>query len=225
MHLLLYTSIQMITASHLPGDRNGFKFFSQQQTSGFTKEQVRALAAPAKQCASEWYNRGILPPSSGPAAVMCAQHEHASWMNEYTDSLKRAIQSKTENETPLQGLTVVLNAGNGSGGFFQKVLTDLGADAGASLHLEPNGAFPNGVPNPEDKNMLQQTVAACEAARADLGIMLDTDADRWWVVVLDSCSIETFEMCCLFLTFYSSLVLFLPLSVGLLFPADQPTKP
>jgi len=177
----------MITASHLPGDRNGFKFFSQQQTSGFTQPQVRALAANAKRCASEWYNRGILPPSSGPAAVMCAQHEQ-TWMNEYADGLKRAIRSKTgddnPNDKPLQGLTVVLNAGNGSGGFFQNVLQDLGADAGASLHLEPNGAFPNGVPNPEDKNMLQQTVAACEAARADLGIMLDTDADRWWVVVV-----------------------------------------
>jgi phosphomannomutase len=58
------------------------------------------------------------------------------------------------------------------------VLRDLGADVNASIHLDPDGSFPNGVPNPEDIKMLEYTIAVCEKEQADLGIMLDTDADR-----------------------------------------------
>ena len=176
----------MITASHLPPDRNGFKFFSPAAPTGFTKEQVRALAEPAKQCATDWYNQGIMPPSSGPNAVMCSQHD-LQWMRDYAESLKQAILSKTTRTAssqhsslqPLKGLKILLNAGNGSGGFFQTVLEALGADASSSLHLEPDATFPNGVPNPESPAMLEQTILACQKAQADLGIMLDTDADRW----------------------------------------------
>ena len=115
---------------------------------------------------------------------MCSQHDR-KWMSDYADSLKQAILAKTtttsrrDSQKPLEGLKILLNAGNGSGGFFQKVLEDLGADASLSQHLEPNGAFPNGVPNPESPAMLEQTILACQKAQADLGIMLDTDADRW----------------------------------------------
>jgi len=175
----------MITASHLPKDRNGFKFFSKAAPTGYSKLQIQALAGPAKQCASEC--RDILPPSSGPNAVMCSQHNH-QWMPDYAESLKQAILSKTKHltshpERPLEGLTIILNSGNGSGGFFQTVLEDLGADASHSLHLQPDGSFPNGIPNPEDAAMLKQTITACEAVQADLAIMLDTDADRCGFVV------------------------------------------
>jgi phosphomannomutase len=178
----------MVTASHLPRDRNGFKFFSTDSLSGFSKAQILALGVQAETCALEWFGHGILPPSSGEGAVMCSQH--VNWMPDYADSLKQAILSKTagssaehNQERPLTGLKIILNSGNGAGGFFQEVLKDLGADVSASMHLEPDGTFPNGIPNPEDSSMLQQTAAACEKAQADLGIMLDTDADRCGFVV------------------------------------------
>jgi phosphomannomutase len=79
---------------------------------------------------------------------------------------------------PLDGLKLLLNPGNGAGGFFKYVLEDLGADVSASIHLEPDGLFPNGIPNPEDVKMLERTISVCEKEQADLGIMLDTDADR-----------------------------------------------
>ena len=117
--------------------------------------------------------------------VQCA--ELVDWMPVYAASLKEAILSKTtdatgvgEDSKPLKGLKIVLNAGNGAAGFFADVLQDLGADCLAcSIHLEPDGSFPNGgPPNPENPAMFQQTRLACEAAQADLGIMFDTDGDR-----------------------------------------------
>lgn len=173
----------MVTASHLPRDRNGFKFYSAAAPSGFAKAQIQTIGVLAEACALSWFQRGMLPPSSGEGAVMCSQH--VNWMPDYAASLKQAILSKTtsHDERPLTGLKIILNPGNGAGGFFQDVLRDLGADVSASMHLEPDGTFPNGIPNPEDLAMLQQTLAACQEAQADLGIMLDTDADRCGFVV------------------------------------------
>lgn len=179
----------MVTASHLPAERNGFKFFStHDHPSGYSPAAVAALQAPAAAVAMEWFQRGILPPmSSGREAyVMCSQYV-SSWMpDHYSHMLQEAIKTKVGGSTsdrPLQGLKIVLNTGNGSGGFFHSVLESLGADMSASLYIPPDGTFPHGIPNPEDSAMLQATTAACQAAQADLGIMLDTDADRCGFVV------------------------------------------
>ena len=86
---------------------------------------------------------------------------------------------------PLEGLRVVLNAGNGAGCFFNQVLEECGADVSNSIHLVPDGTFPErtGVPNPEYKPMMEETIEACQKCNADIGIMLDTDADRCGFVV------------------------------------------
>lgn len=76
-----------------------------------------------------------------------------------------------------------MNAGNGSGGFFTyDVLDKLGADTFGSLHLKPDGMFPNHIPNPEDKVAMAKTRAAVLENSADLGIVFDTDVDRSGVV-------------------------------------------
>ena len=108
-------------------------------------------------------------------------------MPHYALTLKNAILKEVGTDKPddraLAGLKIVLNAGNGSGGFFNNVLKDLGADVSASIHLEPDGSFPVDVPNPESSGMIQETMRACQEANADIGIMLDTDADRCGFVV------------------------------------------
>ena len=111
----------------------------------------------------------------------------------YEQTLKDAIlrevtqglPSQSNINLPLAGLRIVLNAGNGSGSFFYKVLQDLGADVSSSINLTPDGNFPlsSGVPNPEYKPMIDETIQACESCMADLGIMLDTDADRCGLIV------------------------------------------
>jgi phosphomannomutase len=176
----------MVTASHLPGDRNGLKFFTLK--GGFSKDEVQTLIGLAKQHAQVWYDIGIVPPTSGPNAVFYS--EWVDWMPHYDSQLKHALMKqvhgdneKHELSQTLKGLKIVLNAGNGSGGFFKQTLEDLGADVKDSIHTEPDGNFPAGVPNPENPAMIQETTRACEAANADLGILLDTDADRCGMVV------------------------------------------
>lgn len=76
-----------------------------------------------------------------------------------------------------------MNAGNGCGGFFTwDVLEKLGADTTGSLHLEPDGTFPNHMPNPEDPTAMSLTRSAVLAHGADLGVVFDTDVDRSGVV-------------------------------------------
>ena len=171
---------KMITASHLPGDRNGFKLFAAFAPSGFTKSQVKHIGKLAESHALECLDMIKLQAFS---SLKVTSALHVDWMPLYADTLKKAVMLKTQgvvpNATkPLAGLKLILNPGNGAGGFFQSVLEDLGADVSASINLEPDGSFPNGIPNPENAKMLEQTVSVCVKEQADLGIMLDTDADR-----------------------------------------------
>ncbi|MBA0706291.1 hypothetical protein Golax_018411, partial [Gossypium laxum] len=103
-------------------------------------------------------------------------------------SSKRAISVEIRlrawfAEDPSPRNTIIVNAGNGSGGFFTwDVLDQLGADTFGSLHLNPDGMFPNHIPNPEDKTAMALTRAAVLENTADLGIVFDTDVDRSGVV-------------------------------------------
>ena len=58
-------------------------------------------------------------------------------------------------DRPLEGMKIVVDAGNGGGGFYAtRVLKPLGADISASQFLEPDGMFENHAPNPEDKEAI-----------------------------------------------------------------------
>lgn len=180
----------MVTASHLPGDRNGLKLYTA-AASGMTRADITELGVRAMAHVETLYAEGILPPSSGHDSVFCS--EWVDWMPLYADTLQQAVvrevgaaaftDSSSGAALPLWGLKIVLNPGNGAGGFFQTVLENLGADVTSSIHLEPDGTFPHGVPNPENDRMILETLQRCELAQADLGIMLDTDADRCGFVV------------------------------------------
>lgn len=162
----------MITASHLPADRNGFKFFTR-NNGGLTKKDIQTLSDSASTVARSWYDLGILPQTSGYGAVYCSKF--VDYMPFYTSSLRNAIHAElssqdssatdatsTSSKLPLDGLRVVLNAGNGAGYFFNQVLKDCGADVSNSIHLTPDGTFPErtGVPNPEYQPMMDETMEA-----------------------------------------------------------------
>lgn len=89
-----------------------------------------------------------------------------------------------------RGWKIVVDAGNGSGGFFADLLEDLGADVSGSQFLEPNGTFPNHVPNPEDPTAMESAARAVRSANADLGIVFDTDVDRSAVVAADGSEVN-----------------------------------
>lgn len=77
-----------------------------------------------------------------------------------------------------------MDTGNGAGGFFvDKVLNPLGADTSGSQFLEPDGHFPNHIPNPENKQAMEAIRQAVLSNKADLGIIFDTDVDRMSAVL------------------------------------------
>ena len=94
--------------------------------------------------------------------------------------------SDQEGTRPLSGLHIVVDAGNGAGGFFvTKILDVLGADTTGSQFLDPDGMFPNHEPNPENKEAMAAIVKATLENHADLGLIFDTDVDRMSAVLSD----------------------------------------
>lgn len=150
----------MITASHLPWNRNGFKFFTAE--GGLEKADIQAILKRAST---------IYP---------IAEHyecEENELMDMYAAHLRSIITRKVGGK--LDGMKITVDAGNGAGGFFaEKVLAPLGADVSSSQFLEPDGHFPNHVPNPENPEAMASICARVQEAGADLGIIFDTDVDR-----------------------------------------------
>ena len=105
--------------------------------------------------------------------------EQVDFMTVYAKILADKIRQGTGKDKPLQGMKIIVDAGNGAGGFYvEKVLKPLGADTEGSQFLDPDGTFPNHIPNPEDKEAADSISKAVLAAKADLGIIFDTDVDR-----------------------------------------------
>ncbi|XP_010916818.1 uncharacterized protein [Elaeis guineensis] len=175
-----YDASIMMTASHLPYTRNGLKFFTRK--GGLSSSDVEDLCerAARKYTARKMglgRGGGGVPPAATRVDLMSAYAQHLRTI------IMDRINHPSHYHTPLKGFKVIVNAGNGSGGFFTwNVLDKLGADTFGSLHLEPDGMFPNHIPNPEDRTAMSLTRAAVLEHGADLGIVFDTDVDRSGVV-------------------------------------------
>ncbi len=79
-------------------------------------------------------------------------------------------------------LKVVVDAGNGlSGTYVPPVMRALGVEV-ICLFCEPDGTFPNHLPNPEDPELTKDLEAAVIQHNADFGIGFDGDADRCGVI-------------------------------------------
>ncbi len=153
----------MITASHLPFNRNGFKFFT--KDGGLDKKDISRIIEIAEG--------DVLPPGENIS-------EPINLMDRYCEYLRRLIMVGVKSgEKPLSGLKITVDAGNGAGGFYaSEVLAPLGADVSSSQFLEPDGSFPNHAPNPEDKDAMASISARVLESGADFGIIFDTDVDR-----------------------------------------------
>ncbi len=158
----------MLTASHLPFNRNGMKFFTSE--GGLDKSDIHELLQLA--AAGELWTQA----ASGSVRTV-------DFLASYSEHLVQVIRDGAADpddfDRPLRGLKIIVDAGNGAGGFFaDRVLVALGADTTGSQFLEPDGTFPNHVSNPEDPEAIASICAAVTRARADLGIIFDTDVDR-----------------------------------------------
>ncbi|MGB8700823.1 MAG: phosphomannomutase/phosphoglucomutase [Thermosynechococcaceae cyanobacterium] len=158
----------MLTASHLPFNRNGLKFFTAQ--GGLSKTDISALLKLAQDHAFD-------------AAPIRGNLTQRNFISIYADQLVQRIRQTVNHPEqyaqPLKGFKIVVDAGNGAGGFFaSQVLEPLGADTTGSQFLDPDGTFPNHIPNPENPDAMASIVQAVLDNKADLGIIFDTDVDR-----------------------------------------------
>lgn len=156
-----------ITASHLPMEMNGLKFFTGQ--GGFSGEDIKEILQYAQE-------NPYTATSNG------AKAEKLDSMATYCENLCQMIKQGVcaENyDLPLKGLKIVVDAGNGVGAFYAyNVLKVLGADIEGSRYLDPDGTFPNHIPNPENKQAMESICEAVKESKADLGVIFDTDCDR-----------------------------------------------
>ncbi len=160
----------MVTASHLPFNRNGFKFFT--ENGGLESSNIKEILAFAE--------------SDEQTGLKPASIVKGEFMDVYGKILADKIRLSSGEDMPLKGFKVVVDAGNGAGGFYvDKVLKPLGAITDGSRYLDPDGSFPNHIPNPENKEAMESIKEAVKEVNADLGIIFDTDVDRAGAVLSD----------------------------------------
>lgn len=156
-----------ITASHHPYNRNGLKFFT--KDGGLNEADIEEIIHIAER------TEAPLPAAGG---NVCAR----DYMSDYAARLRSIICRGTgvsEEDQPLAGMKIAVDASNGAGGFYAKeVLGRLGADISGSRYLEPDGMFPHHVPNPENSAAMDSVSEAVRESGADFGVIFDTDVDR-----------------------------------------------
>lgn len=164
----------MITASHLPYYYNGLKFFTKE--GGCEKEDIADIIKYSDFIEENYITQGLI--------------RKVDFIDVYSniliDKIRKKVNSSKNYERPLEGKKIIVDAGNGAGGFFaDKVLAKLGANIEGSQFIEPDGNFPNHIPNPENNEAMNSIKEAVLKNKADLGIIFDTDVDRAAIVSSD----------------------------------------
>lgn len=151
----------MVTASHNPMDYNGMKF---------VREQSRPISADTGLMdMARLIESGDLPVKAaqpGKLVALDISPPYVAHLLSYVDKSKL---------TPLK---VVVNAGNGGAGMVIDLLEPHLPFEFIKVHHEPDGTFPNGVPNPMLEENRQSTIHAIRTHGADLGLAWDGDFDR-----------------------------------------------
>lgn len=158
-----------ITASHHPSHRNGLKFFVPQ--GGLEGEDIEAILENAQE------GRSCTAGQPG-------RTEKTDYMTAYAARAAPPHRGRRRRRgSAAEGLSSSGGCGQRRRGFYAtQVLEPLGADISGSQFLEPDGHFPNHIPNPENEEAMASVCAAVKQHGADLGIIFDTDVDRpaWW---------------------------------------------
>ena len=149
----------MVTASHNPGDYNGFKMMKDRES--LHGEDIQTLKNLMLKTPDKAASQGSLTT--------------LDVVPDYTEFVQQDIHLA-------KPLKVVIDAGNGPSGIIAGPLyTALGCDV-IELFCEPDGTFPNHHPDPTVEENMQDIAAAVREYKADLGIAFDGDGDRIGVV-------------------------------------------
>jgi len=150
----------MVTASHNPADYNGMKFVregSRPVSADNGLAEIRAYAERSDFTA---------PARPGARREIDVSAAYVAHLLSYVDRAK------------LRPLKIVVNAGNGGAGLVIDRLEPYLPFEFVKLHHEPDGRFPNGIPNPMLEENRRPTIEAIRRHGADLGIAWDGDFDR-----------------------------------------------
>lgn len=159
-HLKLDGGI-MITASHNPKEYNGMKL-------------VRREARPvSSDTGLKDIERLVMEGSFKVAETKKGKVENVDILDDYIDHLLSYIDADK-----LSKLKVVANTGNGAGGPIVEALAKRLPIEVITVHPEPDGNFPNGVPNPILPENRDATADVVKKEHADIGVAWDGDFDR-----------------------------------------------
>jgi phosphomannomutase len=150
----------MVTASHNPADYNGLKL---------VREKAKPVSADTGLADIE---RRVLAGGFTPASQR-GRCERVDLHEAYVKHLLSYVDAST-----LKPLKVVVNAGNGGAGVVVDALEPSLPFRFVKIHHEPDGNFPNGIPNPLLPEKRDDTARAVLAHGADAGIAWDGDFDR-----------------------------------------------
>ncbi len=148
----------MVTASHNPADYNGLKL---------VRENARPISADTGLAEIARLAESPLP--RGARGRRRRAKVRGSW--------RRRVLGFVE-DLPMDPLKVVVNSGNGAAGPSVKKLSKHLPLEIVHLLAEPDGNFPNGVPNPLLDSTRAATSEAVLESKADFGVAFDGDFDR-----------------------------------------------
>jgi phosphomannomutase len=151
----------MVTASHNPPDYNGMKF---------VREQSRPISADTGlKDMRALIESGRLPGKAAKPGTERALDIRAKYLEHLLGYVNRAN---------LRKLKVVVNPGNGAAGLIIDALEPHLPLEFIKVQSEPDGSFPNGVPNPMLEENRAATAEVVRGSGADLGLAWDGDYDR-----------------------------------------------
>jgi phosphomannomutase len=150
----------MITASHNPADYNGMKFVREQSKPISGDNGLQEIRRFAEQ-------------AEFPTPARTGVRHATDTMAAYVKHLLSYVDLKA-----LKPLKIVVNAGNGGAGLIIDQLEPHLPFKFIKVHHQPDGNFPNGIPNPMLEANRAPTVAAIREHKADFGIAWDGDFDR-----------------------------------------------
>jgi phosphomannomutase len=158
----------MFTASHNPAKYNGIKLC----LAGAKPVGQESGLVEIRKEAERFLDEGIPQGErQGSVTQQDLLADYAAYMKELVPDL-----------VGMRPLTVVVDAGNGMGGFTVPTTFEGLPLTVTELYFELDGSFPNHEANPIDPENLRDLQKAVLAHGADLGLAFDGDADRCFVV-------------------------------------------
>ena len=151
----------MITASHNPSDYNGMKFVTRGARPVTGENGLFQMA--------DMISSGSVPDPAPERGGQNRLFDKSAYINHLLGYIE---------PSSLSPLKLVVNSGNGCAGSVLDLLAARLPLEFVRLHHEPDGTFPNGVPNPLLPENRADTGQQVLEAGADLGIAWDGDFDR-----------------------------------------------